>query len=385
MSFRRIDTLSLRQHSRKIFLRLAIFTAAWITSDFGFAQESARAYPGTRAMGMAGVFTAQADDASAIWYNPAGPKHYPGIARDMSVEVGTLPLVSLVPNALRGEQQDLAGITRVKFIAAYWNGLPQTELTRRTGFGIAYVEPYANELFVDEARTAVDATPFGNVELTYHQVSGQLARTVTPTLSLGVTGDFLWTDAQCLQFSPCVENGPAGFGVSAGALFEVAHSERRTVNVGLMFRSRASLNYKSLPESGLGTVLEAYVPDRPASVSLGVNVQAPATWAALKVNVDVEHIAWGSAAEYRLYLTDYTAVGISGEAIIARDEGVSVALRSGLRAAIPRTDAGPDVTGISIGAGYGFSRRHMLDVALEARKSGGQQVMLWSLSYSLQY
>lgn len=337
-------------------------------------------------MGMAGVFTALADDVSAIWYNPAGPKHYEGIARDMTLEVGALPQVSLAPNEpVTGEQRDLGARARIKFAAAYWNDLPWSEQTRRTGFGLAYLAPYSNKIFVDSLWNSADPAPFGDVELTYRQVSGQMARTVTPSLSLGATLDFVWTEAECLAFSPCVDHGPAGVGTSVGALFEIVHSERRIVNVGVVWRSKASLDYESIPASGLGSVLESYVPDRPMNVSLGVSAQAPAAWAALKANVVVEHTAWGAAAEDRLSLTDYTALGISGEAILARDEGVSVALRTGARTAMSRTGDGPDVTSLAIGMGYGFSRRHMLDVALESRHSTGQPVMLWSVSYSLQY
>lgn len=337
-------------------------------------------------MGMAGVFTALADDVSAIWYNPAGPKHYSSIARDMSLEVGALPRVSLLPNEpATAEQRDYRASSSLKFAAAYWNGLPWGEQMRRTGFGLAYLEPYSNTIFVDSPWNAADPAPFGDVELTYRQVSGQMARTVTPSLSLGATLDFVWTDAQCLAFSPCVDHGPAGVGTSAGALFEIVHSERRIVNVGVVWRSKASLDYESIPASGLGSVLESYVPDRPMSVSFGMSAQVPASWAALKANVVVEHTAWDAAAENRLSLTDYTALGISGEAILARDEGVSVALRTGARTAVPREGDAPEVTSLAVGLGYGFSRRHMFDVALESRHSAGQQVMLWSVSYSLQY
>ncbi len=55
------------------------------------AYEQYFTYPGTRAMGMAGSFIAQANDSSAVWYNPAGLMQ-PGAPKfDLTAEYGKVP------------------------------------------------------------------------------------------------------------------------------------------------------------------------------------------------------------------------------------------------------------------------------------------------------
>ncbi len=350
-----------------------------------FAFEAIEPSPGTRAMGMAGVFAPQADDSTAIWYNPAGPKHGHGVRQEVSAELTDAAAleIPMAGGAVSGFDK---GETSLRFVGAYRAGIDPDD-KQATGFGLAYLRLYDAAVYVDAPRSLLDSTPYGRVESVYHQISAALNRSVSHRFTVGASLDVLWTEISCLDFSPCVDNGPNGFGGSVGALFDIIKTEERAVTASAMWRSGADLSYDSLPSSGVGTVLENFLPDRPETLSIGVSVKQPLSWAHLRGNVVYEMRDWSGAASSDAPLSDYSGWGVSGEMMSAPQIGRTLALRLGLKQ-MQADDAGDDVKVLAVGVGYGFGGRHAVDAAVERRDGGGaaqQENTAWSVSYSIQF
>ena len=358
--------------------------AFFLASSSAGAWEAFEARPGTRAMGMAGVFSAQADDSSAWWYNPAGPRHRQGIHLDASLEWGQVPGGTIGDDTPQAAGYDDAAA--FSFAGLYYAGLPFAGKSPSWGTGIAYFRPYETQVYVDAPRSLVDAAPFGRINAVIHQASVGLSRNISPGFTVGSTADLLWSEIDCLEFSPCVDNGPAGWGTQLGVLYDLMQHEERTITLGATWRSKASLGYDSTPRSGLGTVLESYLPDRPMAASISLSVQTPTSHALLRTNAVVEKKRWTGADGATQPLADYLVIGASGESLFVIGEGQTLALRVGLRHARANDEAADDVNVAAAGVGYGFGQRHALDVAAERRDSGRHgSATLWSVSYSLQY
>jgi len=345
-------------------------------------------HPGTRAMGMAGVFTAQADDSSAIWYNPVGPKHYAAIKQDFSVEWGALAARGIANNDSAEAAELARSDATLKFAGLYRNGWRGDAGVDDVGFGFAYFSPYEFTTFVAAPRNPVDATPFGRITARYRQVSAAINKNVSQHASLGATLDGVWTDIDCLDFSPCVQHGPYGFGASVGMLYDIAKTQNFSVTLGMTWRSRSALGYDTQATSGIGTVLTNYLPDRPEARAIAISVKRPTRVALLNANLSYEQKRWAAASDTALDLANVGVWGAGVEALVALNGGDNVSLRLGAKHGTPTNGDDNSFNIWASGIGYGFAHRHAVDAAVERRVNGGENkssTTVWSLSYSLQY
>lgn len=378
--------LNMCNHDRLPFLLVPLLlatTTAWSLSAHA-APPPLAVQPGTRAVGMAGVFIAQADDSSGIWYNPAGPRHDRVLQQDVSLDVGATTLHTLSPDD--GSHAGFQDHTTTLRYAGIYRGTTVDDSQGdepASGIGFAYLRPYRGTAYVDAPRSLVDNTPFGRVEVEYHQVSGGLSHTPFAGLTMGGTLDFVWTDATCLDVSPCVDNGPTGAGASLGVLYDAWRAASHSVTLAASWRSRASLGYDSMPNSGLGTVFESYVADRPETRGVGATVRIPASFALISANLMFESQRWAAASGSAAPLEDVTSSGVGVEALRPLAGSKTLALRLGAR-----RDAGAaDAAALAAGVGYGINNKHMFDAAVQrvsAVSGASEGTWIWSLSYSIQ-
>jgi len=341
---------------------------------------------------MAGVFSPQADDSSAIWYNPAGLKRAESISSEISIDYAQQTTRSVVkPTATSAEMSEYGEEKNgLRFTAGYINRLPfLTKSNDRWGTGVAYFTLSRLNIYVDEPQSGINPNPFGLVEAVNRQVSWLLGVTLTSHLSLGGTIDFVWSDIDCLEFSPCVDNDPTGSGGSLGLLYDIYKGENVNVKISGMWRSRADLGYDSTPSSGIGTVLEQYIPDRPETYNLGVNLQLPASWAFININFIAEQVLWSKAAGQAQPLPDYSNWGIGSEFLFAHTESNSFAVRAGYRQGMSNDiNKLPDFQILAAGIGYFFYKHHSIDLGYEYRDAdfaNNNTSSTLSISYSLQY
>lgn len=328
--------------------------------------------PGTRAMGMAGVFIAQADDSSAIWYNPGGLVRANMIKRDYSVEWSGIPAAN--------DKKKFSNDQALKFIGAYVGDFLDRSIL---GAGIAYMVPLELSFDITQRISPLSARTYGGITATYRQVSGLMAARLHSDLAVGATLDWVWIDVQCEQ-SPCVNYGPAGLGMSLGATYEVARHKGWTATLAAVWHSRAALGYGTEATSGIGTQLENYLPDRPQSLHFGAALQIEVSNAVWNTNADIEKRGWSKAAGIFAPTNDFTRMGIAEEILIPLSQERSVAVRLGWAQA----DGGENrVTILAAGLGYSFAEHHSVDLAFEHRdlkRALDSEAGYASLSYSWQ-
>lgn len=330
--------------------------------------------PGTRAMGMAGVFAAQADDSSAIWYNPGGLARANMVKRDYTVEWGGIPAA----HAQRG----FSDKQTFKFAGAYAGELWDKPTL---GAGVAYMVPYQLSFDITQRVSPLSARTYGEITASYRQVSGLFAAQVRPDLAVGATLDWVWIGVECEQ-PLCVDYGPVGIGMSLGAAYDMVRRKDWAATLAAVWHSRAKLGYQSEPESGIGVYLGDYLPDRPQSLHLGAGLQIPGRKILWNTNVGIDRRWWSRAAGASAPADDFTRLGIAEEALIPLAPGRSLALRLGWAQA--RAEGGTDrVTTFSSGLGFSFAEHHAVDFAFERRvlKSAfNDEAQHVSLSYSWQ-
>ena len=329
-------------------------------------------------MGMAGVFAAQADDSSAIWYNPAGPKSDTAAKSDISIEFANIPSVNQDGEYSRGgaKLKFLGGYTEEQF-AIFGAANPVI-------VGAGYFLPSRTTIYIDALRPARNPLPYGYVDITHHEVSALIA--VSPVLgfSWGATVDMMWSEIQCRDYNPCVnKTGPVGYGASLGAKYSVAKFSSGTIDIAAAWHSRMALRYASRPPEGLGSVIEDYIPGRPPSFALGINLKMSTSIAAINVNGQAERTGWSDTTK-DASITNYRKFGASAEALFPMNNGNDFALRMGASRASASGNS-PEVRTIAIGAGYGFAKQNSIDVAFEQRSlSIETHENFASLSYSMQ-
>ena len=342
-----------------------------MVSAHAYAFEIFETAPGSRAAALAGAFVAQADDSTAIWYNPAGLKRPGRVRQEYSVDFGTRPR--------RVDDGDLGTASNVKFAGAYvdhllhWAGL---------GVGMSYLTPYVLSFDMNDLVPPFGTTTYGRVRADYRQVSALLSGGINDALSWGGTLDYLWTDVECASVR-CVDFGPSGLGASLGAMYEFARSGQQRYTLGAVWRSRVHLNYLSPPASGVGRLLGDYLPDRPQSFTLGANARLPNRYAMVNVNFDVKHVSWAGASTAKAPASDYNRTALGAEAAFPFGNERSVAMRIGAARAAS-TGGSADARSLVFGAGYAFAAHHAFDLALERRATLADNANFVSVSYSYQ-
>lgn len=346
--------------------------AACAVSGGASAFEAAAPHLGTRAMGMAGVFAAQADDCSAVWYNPGSLQRADMIQRDTSIEYGSVPAI----DAARG----YVSADALKSACGYW-----AVGGRALGVGIGYATLYRLGFDITETVQPLSLQTFGATDVTYRQASILFSAPVNARLAIGGTLDFLWTDIDCSN-DTCVDFGPMGLGATFGAVLDITRTPERRIAAGALWRTRATLRYRDTPDSGVGAVLDDYIPDRPQSFGVGLHLQHSLRHAVVNSNATLEHVSWSAASSARAPSEDFDKLGASAEVIVPAADRVSVAARAGVsRARAARGETDVDI--FSIGAGVTWGEGHGIDIALQHRAASGssdEEINHASVSYTFQ-
>ena len=342
--------------------------------------------PGSRAAGMAGVFTAQADDATAIWYNPAGLSR-PGL----TTSEASLDWGDLVGLDRRG--RFTADDSAIKFAGVHVSRLPEWKtFIQRPAVGIAVLRPYDIDVNITEPRSILDPTPFGQVAIDYFQVAFQASVGIGEHGAIGATYDVLWSDVECLTYSPCADDGPSGSGFTLALSYLWPVSDLLQVTGALVARTKASMDYDRVASSGIGRLLDDYAPDRPASLHAGVNIRATTSWGVANTNIDIGQVSWSDSVDGNIEFDpdgmDYTRLGLGAEIILPL-ASAGLALRAGYARETPDDDRFADIDHWTLGAGFAINARHFLDGALQWRDvtddSNSESQQLVSISYSLQF
>ena len=343
-------------------------------------------FQGAAAIAQGNAFAAQADDPTAIFYNPAGLAWLPGVQVSAGLQLVNVDTQYTGPDGKRTEN-DLGGLFGFPppgqlFVSANVGDLGLPALSRLTvGFGIQNLFGFGAR-YPDDAPLATVVT---EASLPLIDLKPTLAYRLTDRLAIGLGVDIF-------TFAPFLGEGqfeqklvwPGGLGIPAGASVEIngtgttaglnasflvtpvvtADGEPR-LNVGFVWRSQAVL-----PLDGELLVNGVKVADAssklrfPESYTLAVAGwpirNAQRTW---KIEVDLDYVRWSSIRDLDIRCSsgavlqnpqdwdDAISVGIGTEYRWRRLEklpGWEVALRAGyLRSTTPtpaRTSTPPSRT-----------------------------------------
>jgi len=226
---------------------VALVASPAFAAGFGIFEH------GAKAMGMAGAFTAQADDGSALFHNAAGL----AFQKERSIEVGTT-LISNVTGDFNGlapypgPTADGQQADAIFFPAhAYW----VEPLGPNWTFGLGFNNPYGLAVEWDNPNTWPGRYISYNVELRTFDLNPTIAWQASPNLGLGFGIIGRWSDLELHRRVPFLNpissqvvdiadvtlesDLDSGYGWNAGLLHKVTDR----FSWGLSYRSTIEIDY----------------------------------------------------------------------------------------------------------------------------------------------
>ncbi|MCX5723210.1 MAG: outer membrane protein transport protein [Nitrospirae bacterium] len=286
---------------------------------------------GTAASAMSNVFAAQADDPSALHYNPAGMTQLQGIQfmAGALFAGGSTTFTSPTGATARGDRGGSAAWPPPShlFITANLKDLGLTSLSDVTA-GIGVTVPFGSLTRWPNDGPFKTSTTFNTMPLL--DIKPTLAYKATENLSLGLGADIY-------TFSGLIGEGqvekqsvwPGGLGIPAGAKAELAGKDtaagfnasllytalrndegKPLANIGLVYRSQATLHL-----AGALLANGAKFSDAKSTVVLPqVITGAIAIWPVRtaerewKLELDVDYVGWKSVRNFDVTLGDGTPI-----------------------------------------------------------------------------
>ena len=235
------------------FLVVLMFAATSAMAS-GFRLPEA----GAKAMSMGFAFTAQANDPSAIYFNPAGILQLEGVNTKVGITyikgnggtfTGTTPLSGASGTTVRSEtQKDLDFF------------VPNTFVTKKVSpnfaYGVGLFAPFGLGQEYKDRENSIFRNQITKIDLLTVVVNPTVAFKVNEFLSVGAGIDFLYGKAE-LAKTGVVNNAPGGDtqvnifkldlegdGTAWGYNFGLLLTPSNNVKVGLNYRSRYRLKIK---------------------------------------------------------------------------------------------------------------------------------------------
>jgi long-chain fatty acid transport protein len=277
-----------------------IFCLAQVTPVFGLGFRNPD--QGARATGQGEAFVAQADDPSAVYYNPSGLVQLQGT----QISGGGYALFSHVK--LDGVAGDRS-MNRFSLMPHFYvvTDLCQTNSPWRFGFGVNV--PFGNSVNWGKGPTAPFRYLVTDSSLAVVNFAPTVAYRVNDNFSLGASLNVYYGTTKMEQNVPGsyfsqssdanfrFEGGGTGLGGTLGALWKI--NERHSV--GAVYRSPFSINFKdnaSLRDPSVGpSAAEARI-RFPQSVAFGYAYRPIPR---LKLEADAEWTGWDTLNNVRLH------------------------------------------------------------------------------------
>jgi len=207
---------------------------------------------GAKAMGMGMAFTAQADDPSAIYYNPAGIVQLEGqnvmiggtYIRENGAEfTGTTPLT--LSTSTSETQEDLDFVIP----NAYWTRKAAPDFA----YGVGIFAPFGLGQKYGNRQTSIFRNQVTNVEIQTIVVNPTVAWKINDVLSVGAGVDFMYGKAKLSQAGVVNVGAPLnifqldldGQGTAWGYNFGVLLTPEGNFKVGASYRSGFRLDIKN--------------------------------------------------------------------------------------------------------------------------------------------
>ncbi len=282
--------MSLR--STALLAALSLLLAAPLSASaagFRLPDQSASA------MGMAGAFGGQADDASAAWYNPAGLTQLPGTW----IAGGAVAIYPVLTHETEAGQTDVS--KREIHLPPHFYA--SQSLNERTSIGVSINSPFGLSTdWSDTSATRYVAT-FSNIVAV--EINPSVALQVTPDLSLAAGIAYVHMRATMEKLVRVVLPGPidlgdhnyrlAGDGDGWGANFAALYKAADTLQIGLSYRSRIKVDLDGTADLTGGPAAASASGSSsitlPDLIDLGVSYRASEK---LRLNADIDYTMWST-------------------------------------------------------------------------------------------
>ena len=361
---------------------MAVLLGSLTTVVTSFALGFRNPDQGARATAQGEAFVAQADDASAIYYNPAGLTQVKGTQVTSGILLGW---PSWKYTGAGGSDEMNTGYMLPHIYVASDFGF------ERWRFGLGYNIPFGNSAEYDVNGPLVGNTK--KAELAVHAISPGAAYRFNDQLSLGVVLNVYYgtTMTSSSPFGPGTEAHFRGDGATVGATVGLLWKINARNSVGVVYRSPFAIDFEGHArlspfdpsrDNGSATI------DFPQSIAVGYAFRPLPRW---KLEADIEWTNWDTLNTLLLRapgsLMDGTAVPFDWEDSFFYEFGTEYqvndrwALRAGYifsENSVPTSTLSPSVPDadrhvFSAGVGYKSSRLEV-DLAYQYSLSDDRDV-----------
>ncbi|HAK61111.1 MAG TPA: hypothetical protein DCO77_12160 [Nitrospiraceae bacterium] len=254
-------------------LCITLFASQSFASGFRLPESSASA------MGMASAFVGQADDPTAVWYNPAGITQLDGTW----VAGGT---VAIYPTLTHENTVVNPGTTDVSNRTVH---LPihlfgTQKMSDNMSLGIGITNPFG--LSTDWASTSSTNAVATYTTLVTTNVNPNIAYQLSDNLSLAVGLDYLTIRATLERTGVRISGDGDGWGLNAAALYKATEE----LNLGLSYRSRTKVHIDGTATAGPTAAATTSI-TFPDLIQFGGSYKASDD---LTYNVDLEYTMWST-------------------------------------------------------------------------------------------
>lgn len=365
----------------KLFFCFILVTINFPTLAF----EAFVSHPGSRAMGMAGIVGAQANDATAIWYNPAGILHQTAADNDLSIEIAR--------QTRQTTEDQLESHNDLLFLGGFMGNLAiYSEKLTHAKVGFAFLKPQRLKISIENSSNNLSEPENIFIDLDYRQISALFSYRINPRLSLGSTFDTLWVKPECLNSNICVKKPMLGFAPSFALDYHWHLSNRMKLAVSSVWHLRARMEYDNPDSALIGRSVFNSVPGRPDRKNVNFHAQIPAASFIVNTNINFGYSAWEESVRDNPRLargSNYKNFGIGFEILLPLKTH-SLAIRTGYSVNQPGDPLlYSKVSTFAFGFGWSVDRNLFIDFGLQNRqldidqrkKSENTQLMSVSLSY----
>lgn len=352
-----------------MMLTLLIPAASLFSSGFTIYEQ------GAKATAMAGAYIAQANDATAVFYNPAGITALKGIQINFGTTLIATDFAFTGPSSNNMDSKKYTAAEKGLFPPSHLYLTYQIHDRISAGFGFFSLFGLASK-WGSESEPWVGRTLATNTELTTYFFNPQLAFKILDDLSVGAGLEIVNGSVKMersVYFSPrnvfgesTLEANTQGYGYNLG----VKLSLLERINLGLTYRSHVSLNFDdgdakfefpTFSNDVINQEIRAYFPfktkgssklELPDLLGLGLSYQFTEN-----LTAEVDYLRTGWSSYDSLEVTFKQPVAGSSRIVSKRNYENSYSLRFGLEYRL--------IPQLFLRAGYIWDRHAVPDAYVE--------------------
>jgi long-chain fatty acid transport protein len=247
-------------------LAVIVLALVWSRPTVSEGAGFALIQQGTAAMAQGNAFVAEADDPSAIYYNPAG------LNQLKKPQVYLATFLNIPNREYHGSGGDFS-VTRPRFYesGSFYLVYPTND---RVALGLGYFTPFGLGSDWPASWTGRYITTYSRLK-TYN-VNPVISVKVMKNLSIAGGVDFLWSDVRIRRNLPVIpfvdgKSDLSGSGMGIGGNLGVLYEPLQGVKLGASYRSRIFVEH----QGELQLSLPAFVRGVPSSVGGSANLVFP--------------------------------------------------------------------------------------------------------------